>query len=133
MNWNLIFKLSLFGLAMGIATVFFIPSNVEPFCWLIIFIICAIIIAKRCEEKYFYNGVCVSLVNSVWITAAHILMFTQYSATHAKEIQMMRAMPLPTHPRIMMLMTGPVIGVMSGMVLGLFSYLASLAVKKRRE
>lgn len=26
MNWTLIFRLSLFGLAMGIATVFVIPS-----------------------------------------------------------------------------------------------------------
>ena len=94
MNWNLIFKLSLFGLAMGIATVFFIPSNVEPFCWLLIFIICAIIIAKKCDEKYFYNGVCVSLVNSIWITATHVLLFTQYAATHVKEMQMMHAMPL---------------------------------------
>ena len=75
MNWELIFQLSLFGLAMGIATVYFIPSNVEPLCWLVIFAICTYFIAKNCTEKYFLNGFCVSLVNSVWITAAHILLF----------------------------------------------------------
>lgn len=30
MNWKLIVRLSLFGLAMGIATMFLIPSTIEP-------------------------------------------------------------------------------------------------------
>jgi hypothetical protein len=47
MNWKLIFQLSLFGLAMGIATVFVIPSNIEPAFWLVIFLICAYLIAKQ--------------------------------------------------------------------------------------
>jgi hypothetical protein len=55
-NWKLIFQLSLFGLAMAIATVYWIPQNVEPFFWLVIFIICAYLIAKRCSDKYFLHG-----------------------------------------------------------------------------
>ena len=35
-DWKLIFRLSLFGLAMAIATVFAIPSNIEPAFWLVI-------------------------------------------------------------------------------------------------
>jgi len=30
MNWKLAIQLSLFGLAMGVSTVFLIPSNIEP-------------------------------------------------------------------------------------------------------
>ncbi len=56
MNWNLIFKLSLFGLAMGIATVYWIPSNIEPYFWLVIFIICAYAIAKNCQENISCTG-----------------------------------------------------------------------------
>lgn len=48
MNWPLILKLSLFGLVMGIATVFVIPSRVEPLFWLGIFVVCAYVIAKQC-------------------------------------------------------------------------------------
>jgi hypothetical protein len=44
MDWKLIFGLSLFGLAMAIATVFVIPSNVEPIFWLAIFLVCAYLI-----------------------------------------------------------------------------------------
>jgi len=44
---------------------------------------------------------------------------------------MMAKMPLPTHPRIMMLITGPIIGIISGLILGLFAFVASNIVKKK--
>jgi len=131
MNGKLIFQLSLFGLAMAIATVYYIPSSIEPFCWLAIFILCAYLIAKYCSEKYFLNGLCVSLVNSVWITAAHIILYDSYILNHAKEAEMMTRMPIFISPKLMMLITGPVIGLISGIVLGLFAVIASKLMKKQ--
>ena len=122
MNWKLIFLLSLFGLAMGVATVFVIPSNIEPLFWLVIFIVCAWIIAARAPGKYFLHGLLVSIVNSVWITAAHVILMEQYVASHQKEAAMMKSMPMS--PRVMMTLTGPVVGVVSGIVLGLFAVIA---------
>jgi hypothetical protein len=58
---------------MGIATVFVIPSNVEPLFWLVIFLISAWIIAVRAPGRYFLHGLMVSSVNSVWITATHFI------------------------------------------------------------
>ena len=133
MNWKLIFSLSLFGLFMAFATVYFISSDVEPFCWLIIFVICAYIIAKNCTSKYFLQGLLVSLVNSVWITAVHIILYDTYIAHHANEAAMMRNMPFPNHPRRMMLVVGPVIGLISGIVLGLFAFVASKIVKSNKS
>ncbi|MBO9618041.1 MAG: hypothetical protein J7539_03310 [Niabella sp.] len=130
MNWNLIFKLSLLGLVMAIGTVYFIPSSVEPFCWLIIFIVCAYVIAKKCSGRYFLHGFMVSVFNCVWITAAHILLFDKYIANHPSEAAMMSKMPLPDSPKLMMLMTGPVVGIASGLVLGLFAFIASKIIKK---
>lgn len=132
MNWSLIFKLSLFGLFMAFATVYFIPSNIEPVCWLVIFVICAYLIAKYCISRFFLHGFLVSIVNSIWITAVHILLFNTYIAGHAQEAAMMSKMPMPGSPRIMMLITGPCIGVLSGLVLGLFAFIASKMVKKRQ-
>jgi hypothetical protein len=130
MSWKLIFALSMFGLAMGIATVFVIPSKVEPIFWLVIFVVCAVIIAMRSPGKYFLHGLCVSLVNSVWITAAHVALFDTYVASHAQEAAMAKNMPVP--PRVAMLLTGPVIGLVSGLVLGLFSFVASKLIKPAR-
>ena len=129
MDWKLIFQLSLFGLAMGIATVFLIPSNIEPAFWLVIFIVCAYIIAKKLTHKHFLHGLLVSIVNSVWITSAHVLLFNQYVANHPKEAGMMSSMPMPDSPRLMMACMGPIFGIVSGLVLGLFALIASKFVK----
>lgn len=130
MNWKLIVQLSLFGLAMAIGTVFFISSAVEPFCWLAIFIVCAFLIAKQAPGRYFLHGLAVGLVNCVWVTGAHVGLFSTYIANHPKEAEMMSQMPMPTHPRLMMLIVGPVVGVVSGVILGLFAWAASKMVKR---
>ena len=129
MNWKLIFQLSLFGLFMGIATVFVIPSKIEPLFWLAIFLLCAYIIAKQVPDKHFVHGLMVSIVNSAWITTAHILLFSQYAANHQQEVEMMKSMPLS--PRAMMALMGPVVGIVSGLVLGIFAFVAGKLVKPR--
>lgn len=130
LNWKLILQLSMFGLAMAIATVFWISSNIEWIFWCLIFIVCAYIIAKKAPRKYFLHGFFVSLVNSAWITSAHIILFNAYAANHANEMAMMAATPMADSPRLMMAITGPVIGVISGIILGLFALGASKLVKK---
>lgn len=130
MNWKLIFQLSLFGLAMAFATVFVVPSNVEPLLWLPIFILCAYLIATRAGGNPFVHGLMVGIVNSIWITAAHVLLFDQYVARHAKEAAMMAQMPNGISPRIMMACIGPIVGIVSGIVLGLFSLVAAWLVRR---
>lgn len=128
-DYRLILALSLFGLLMAVATVFVIPSRIEPIFWLTIFGACAVVIARRRVDRPFLHGFLVSLANCVWITTAHILLFDSYLARHPDEAAMMKSMPLPDSPRLMMLMTGPLIGVISGLVLGSFAWLATKIVK----
>ena len=129
MNWKLILQLSLFGLVMGVATVFFIASSVEPFCWLVVFLVSAYAIAHGAPGRPFLHGVCVGLANCVWVTGAHILLADRYLARHAREAAMMNRMPMPTHPRLMMALMGPVIGLVSGIVLGIFAVVATRLVR----
>lgn len=129
MNWKLIFRLSLFGLAMAIATVYWISQNIEPFFWLVIFVICAYLIAKRCNEKYFLHGFMVSIFNCVWIIAVHLILYNAYMANHADMLRDMNTRMPGQNPRVMMLVVGPVIGVVSGLILGLFSLIASRMIK----
>jgi hypothetical protein len=119
MNLRLILALSMFGLAMAIGTVFFIPSSIEPALWLVIFLVCAVMIARRAPGRPFLHGLCTSLVNCVWITGAHVLFFETYAAGHAAEVAAMKG------SRAMMLVVGPIIGVVSGLILGLFSVIAT--------
>jgi uncharacterized membrane protein len=39
-------------------------------------------------------------------------------------------MPLAGHPRMQMLYTGPIVGIISGLVLGLFAFIAAKIMKK---
>jgi len=130
MNWKLIFYLSLFGLGMAFVTVFWIPTKIEPLFWLVIFVSCAYLIAKKCKGRYFLHGFLVSLLNSVWITAVHVILYPSYIATHPEMAQMDANMPMPDRPQLMMVIIGPVFGAISGLVLGLFSFIASKLVKK---
>jgi len=128
MNWKLPLMLSGFGLAMGVATVFVIPSNIEPFCWLAIFIVCAVIIAMRAPGKHFLHGLMLGVFNSFWIIAAHEAFYADYLAAHPQEA----AMPTMGVPqRAFMVIFGLIIGVVSGLVLGLFSFIASKFIKPK--
>ena len=112
MNWKIIIQLSVFGLIMSVATVFLIPEMIEPVFWLAIFAFSAYIIAKTCNGKYFLHGFLVSLVNCIWITAAHIIFYDTYIKNHPNIAKMAVDHPfLPTHPRLAMLITGPVFGI----------------------
>jgi hypothetical protein len=131
LNLDLILKLSLFGLVMAIATVFVVPSTIEPLFWLVIFVACAILIARSGVPKPFVHGFLVSLANCVWITTAHIVFVSTYLANHPDEAAMLAKMPSPDSPRLMMAMTGPLFGVAFGLVLGLFAFIASKFVKAK--
>ena len=124
MNWPLIVQLSLFGLAMGVGTVFFISSGIEPILWIAIFLISAYLIARQCPHRRFLHGLIVGVANSIWITGTHIVFFTRYMGGHAREAAMMKSMPLPSMPSLMMVFTGPVVGIMSGIIIGTLAIIA---------
>jgi len=131
MNIKLILQLSLFGLAMALLTISIIPTSVEPACWLIIFLINAIIIARNCNNRYFLNGFLVSIANSIWITAAHVIWYNTYMAHHP-QMQLPANFPLATHPRIMMIITGPIVGAMCGLIQGLLALIAAKTPLKKK-
>ncbi len=126
MNWKLIFQLSIFGLIMAFATISLIPEKYEPAFWLVIFVFCAYVIAKAAPGKFFLHGFLVSMVNCVWITGAHGFFYSTYTSNHPD----MAAMYTGTHPRMMMLVFGPLFGAAFGIILGLFSFVASKIAKK---
>ena len=132
MNWKLIFQLSVFGLIMSVASVFLIPETIEPGFWIAIFLFCAYAIARMCREKYFLHGFFISIVNSIWITIAHVLYASTYLANHPQMVSMNLQMPLimQQHQRTTMAVLGLPFGAVFGLILGLFCFIASKIVKK---
>lgn len=132
MNLKLLLQLSLFGLIMAFATVSLIPEKYEWIFWLVIFVFCAYVIAKVGTGKYFLHGLVLSVFNSVWITAVHLFCFNSYTAHHPDMAAMSNNMGyFTTHPRMLMLVLGLPFGVAFGIILGLFTFVASKIVKHR--
>jgi hypothetical protein len=127
MNWKLIFGLSLFGLAMAVASLFGL-GMLEPLLWLVIFLIYAWLIATRASGKYFLHGFLVSVINSVWITAIHATFFNLYAQHNPQFVQ---SAPASMNPRVLMIIMGPIFGAIFGLVAGLFAFVASRIVKKQ--
>jgi len=130
MNWKIIFRLSLLGLLMAFATVFFLPEKISGVAWLPIFIFCAYVIARTCRSKYFLNGFMVSIFNCFWITTVHTILYKQHETLNPDMVQSMPHL-FVNHPRLDMVVMGAAIGVISGLILGLFSFIASKIVKPK--
>ena len=131
MNWRLIFMLSLLGLVMGVATVYFIPSNIEPLFWLACWIFWAYMIATRAGGRYFLHGIATGVASTVWIIAAHVALFQSYVTNHPQEMAAMQTMWLPTHPRQAMTLNSIIIGVVAGAIVGLLAMLIRRFVRPR--
>jgi hypothetical protein len=128
LNWKLILALSLFGVAMGFGTVFAISPRVEPFFWLVIFIICAFLIARRVPLRAFFHGFLLGIVNSVWVTAAHLIFFNRYLMGHTEQAQMMRALHASgVVPHVVMSLVGLGMGLIPAVVMGVLAYVLAKA------
>lgn len=133
MNWKLIFQLSLFGLIMALGTISLIPEKTEWIFWLVIFAFCAIVIARAASGRYFLHGFSLSLFNSVWITAAHVLCFSSYVIHHPDMGPGKMGLPLyfVLHPRLAMVLMAVPFGIVFGIFQGLFAFIASKIVKPK--
>jgi Zn-dependent protease with chaperone function len=131
-NKKLIFKLSLLGLLVSIATLLYIPNDFEFYFWLPVLFISAYTIAKYCKGKYFINGFLTGLFNTFWLTATQYIFFKTYAEKHPMAMELFKDTAIPEQPRIFMLITNPIIGVVSATVLGILSLLTSRILKRRQ-
>jgi hypothetical protein len=136
MNKKLIFILSLFGLFMGFATIYLVPAIFVRLFWLVVFIVFPYFIAKYCSRKYFLNGLLLGLLNAAWITAAHILFLNTFMVNHPHEAELASNIAtlfkIPTGSiMVIILARGAIVGLVSGLVLGLFAFIVSRIMKKK--
>jgi hypothetical protein len=122
MSWKLIFGLSLSGIFMGVATAFFIPPHLEPHFWLGILVVSGFVIAKYAPSKYFVHGLCVSVVASLWVSLAHVVLADKYLVIQGRLLAMV---PPVASPQVMMALIGGAAGIAGGVALGLFSWVCS--------
>lgn len=131
MNWKLIFLLSLFGVVMGVASLFGFTRGIEPFLWLLIFVFYAWRIAKNAPGKFFLHGFLVSVLNGIWISIIHAAFFSLYVKNNPEMLESFSKLPPSLSPRLMMLIIGPIVGVLFGVIAGLFALVGAKIVRRK--
>lgn len=117
MNWKLIISLSLFGAAMGLASLFGYTQGIELFLWIIIAGICGMVLAKKVQGKLFLYGLFVGILDGVLNGIVQTLFFSTYIANNAESMTRFQDGTFSLSP-LFTLMTGPVVGLVYGGFLG---------------
>jgi len=134
MKWTLILRLSFIGLALALGSIFFISPNVEPLLWLGVFLYYAYAIGSGTRTWRFFHGLLLGILNSSWVVGAHDIFLIRYLAGHPREVSMIEMVHnagVGASPRWIMSSTGIAVGVMEGIVIGVFAIVAGMMVKPR--
>ena len=132
MKWSLILRLSALGLALALASIFFVSPNLEPVLWFAVFLYYAYAIGNGTRTLRFVHGLFLGILNSLWVVGIHDLFLARYLAGHPREVAMLdmtHSAGFTLSPRVIMFFTGTMVGVLEGIVIGVFAVVAGLMVK----
>ncbi|HRI86540.1 MAG TPA: hypothetical protein PK536_13940 [Ignavibacteria bacterium] len=128
MNWKLILQLSLFGLLMGILSVFgLIPNGFELIPWIIIAVLSALAISKKTDKLIFTHAVIAGLFMGILTSVIQAVFFDTLLKNNPDTLDGFKEIPTAMEPQYVLLFTGPFIGIIFGLVIGLLA-----AVFKKR-
>lgn len=131
MNWNIVFLLSGFGLAMGAASVLGLTTEIELWLWLAIGVICVAVLLRRVDRKPGLHGFFVGLIGGGMTPVVQFLTFPTYMANNPELAGDFAQVPGGLEPRYFVLLLAPVAGVVSGAVLGAASWLMGRLVARK--
>lgn len=130
MNWILIVMLGDFGLLMGIASVFGWSSGIETYLWIAIWILCAVLLAKRASGKVFLHGFLVGVIAALLNSVMTMAFFSTYILHNPKVEEAAGQMPEGFGMETALMISAPFIAAASGLILGLLTLGASKLFKK---
>lgn len=123
MNWKLIGLLSLTGVLMGVVTVYYIPTKYESLLGTPVYLLCAYVLARYAEGRFFAHGFLIGVINTAIVTLFHILMQGVYLAHHAPDAAKFAKIHAESGATVtqVMLMLGFFAALLSGLVCGLLT------------
>lgn len=122
MNWTIILLLASFGLVMGLLSIHGYTQKLEPFLWLLFGIVASLVISKNIHNKPFLHALLIGLFWGVLNGVIQSLFFDQYLTNNPnvqERFQQSRFIPA----RHLVLITGPLIGLITGIVLAGLAWL----------
>lgn len=120
MNWTLVALLALPGLMMGLLSVKGHTRGIEPYLWLVLAVFATLVIARTAGERYFLHGLAVGIAWGVLNGLVAAGLFSVYAQHNPEVMQRMQSGGAKIAPQALFLMSAPLIGLATGLVLGLF-------------
>lgn len=133
MNWKIVLLLSLFGIVVGFAGVYGLSGTGELIVWLVVFLIYAVIIGKRLKSDFFVHALLATILAGLWVGVIHAAFLETYVAHNAQLRAGRSMMPKTAHPRLIMVMMGPFIGAVTGVVAGLMAAVAGKLFRHKKQ
>jgi len=122
MNWTIILVLAFPGLIMGVLAINGYTQKIEPFLWLLFGLATALILSKNISSKPIFHALLIGLFWGVLNGLFQSFFFDQYIANNPGLQDRFKQSKF-LQPRQMVLVTGPVIGLVTGVVLGGLTWL----------
>ena len=122
MDWKVIIILSAIGLIMGLLSVKGFTQKLEPFLWLLFSIATSLVLSKNIDNKTFLHGLLIGLAWGIINGLTQSIFFDTYISNNP-QLQQNFSKTTFMQPKYFVLVTGPIIGLITGLVLGGLSLL----------
>ena len=130
MNWKTILLLSLFAILMGFLSVFGIIPDFEWLMWLVIAIVSGYVLNKQTKKLLFTHAVVTGIIMGVFNAVIQSVLFDTYLLTDP-QIEGLSQWPTTIEPQYFLLIAGPFIGIVYGLLIGLFALIIEKISKSR--
>ncbi len=131
MNWRLVISISLLGLLLAVATIYFAPSETELILWMLLFLVSAFLVARYVDENIFLHGLFTGIFIFVWITLADSFLFGKYYLNHRGEVEAISNLGMTSSVHSTLVILGPAAGLVVGSIIGVLALALSPFVKPK--
>ncbi len=129
MNWQLILSLSLLGVVMGLVSVFGFMGNEVWLMWFCVGAFCAWQFARKTHHNRFLHGFYLGIFAGVCASWVQAIFLSTYISNNPQMREAFNTLPQNRHPVFVVLIMGPIVGAVSGIVFGLLAFIAGKIVQ----
>ena len=115
---------------MGFASVFGITGSKEWVFWIIIWLVFAVIIAKNVKTKLLGHGIMIGILAAFTGGIVKAFLYSTYLVNNPDFAEKAKTVPASLSGEAIMIFTSPVVGLLTGFVLGVFAIIASKILAK---
>lgn len=117
MNWTLILSLSMFGVLIGLLSVLGITKKAEPLLWLLVGFFTIFILYRKATGMIFWHGFIIGIFWGCLNSIIQSIFFKTYLKNNPKYTEAYNKSSR-LKPRYLILLVGPLLGLLTGAVLG---------------